>query len=131
MYNPEGNYDAYSMATFCKKLLEHIGINPKRLRLEWVSAGEGIRFAHIMNEFSREIEALGPLGSSEGIDRDELKSRLEQMARLIPYFKLAKMKNWPCTITMRRPMQMFTIKNRGLIREAPTYYIDRESARPA
>ena len=54
-YNPEGNYDAMSMVNLCKKLLEHIGINPKRLRLEWVSAGEGIRFANIMNEFAREI----------------------------------------------------------------------------
>ena len=70
-YNPEGNYDAMSMVSLCKKLLEHIGINPKRLRLEWVSAGEGIRFANIMNEFSREIEHLGPLGKSEGLDADE------------------------------------------------------------
>ena len=33
------------MVYLCKKLLEHIGLNPERLRLEWVSAGEGIRFA--------------------------------------------------------------------------------------
>ena len=54
-YNPEGNYDALSMVNLCRKLLEYAGINPKRLRLEWVSAGEGIRFAHIMNEFGREL----------------------------------------------------------------------------
>jgi coenzyme F420-reducing hydrogenase delta subunit len=58
-YNPEGNYDAMSMVNLCRKLLEHIGINPKRLRLEWVSAGEGIRFANIMNEFAGEIGNWG------------------------------------------------------------------------
>ncbi|HPP06882.1 MAG TPA: hydrogenase iron-sulfur subunit, partial [Syntrophorhabdaceae bacterium] len=66
-YNPEGNYDALSMVSFCKKLLEYIGINPDRLRIEWVSAGEGIRFADIMNEYSKQIEALGPLGHAEGL----------------------------------------------------------------
>ena len=90
-YNPEGNYDALSMVNLGKKLLEHMGINPKRLRLEWVSAGEGIRFANIMNEYSREVEAMGPLGKNEGIDETELKSRLSQMTRLLPYIKLTKM----------------------------------------
>jgi len=44
-YVTHGNYDALSMVYICKKLLEHIGVNPERLRIEWVSAGEGIRFA--------------------------------------------------------------------------------------
>jgi len=127
-YNPEGNYDAYSMVTLCKKLLEHIGINPKRLRIEWVSAGEGIRFAQIMNEFSREIQELGPLGSSEGIDEAELKSRLEEMAKLIPYFKLAKMKELALHDHDETAYaSLFTAEEvERLIREAPTYYIDPE-----
>jgi DNA-binding transcriptional ArsR family regulator len=74
----------------CKKLLEHIGLNPERLRLEWVSAGEGIRFANIMNEFGRQVEELGPLGTSEGIDRDSLKFRLEALAKIVPYIKLVQ-----------------------------------------
>lgn len=125
-YNPEGNYDALSMVTFSKKLLQHIGINPKRLRLEWVSAGEGIRFANIMNEFGKEIEELGPLGKSEGIDEAELKSRLTEITRLIPYFKLAKMKK----LATHNPNQdsytnLFTTEEIDtLIREAPSYYID-------
>ncbi|OPY88909.1 MAG: NADP-reducing hydrogenase subunit HndC [Syntrophus sp. PtaU1.Bin208] len=127
-YNPEGNYDAYSMVTLCKKLLEHIGINPKRLRLEWVSAGEGIRFAQIMNEFSREIQELGPLGSSEGIDEAELKSRLEEMAKLIPYFKLAKMKELALHDHDETAYEKLfpTEEVERLIREAPSYYIDPE-----
>ena len=125
-YNPDGNYDALSNVTMCKKLLEYVGINPARLRLEWVSAGEGICFANIMNEFGKEIEELGPLGKSEGIDEAELKSRLTEITRLIPYFKLAKMKK----LATHNPNQdsytnLFTTEEIDtLIREAPSYYID-------
>ncbi len=89
-YVTEGNYDALSMVYICKKLLEHIGLNPERLRLEWVSAGEGIRFAHIMNEFVPMIEKLGPLGKGEGMDQHELAFKLEAVTTLIPYIKLVQ-----------------------------------------
>ncbi|MGB9846959.1 MAG: hydrogenase iron-sulfur subunit, partial [Desulfotomaculales bacterium] len=89
-YNTEGNYDALNMVQLGKKLLAHIGIHPERLRLEWVSAGEGIRFAEIMNDFGNIVKRLGPLGEGEGIERDELKSRIEAVTKLIPYIKLAK-----------------------------------------
>ena len=89
-YNTEGNYDAISMVLLCKKILEHIGVNPERLRIEWVSAGEGIRFANIMNEFSMKIEKLGPLGKGEGIDENALKSKLEVVTNLVPYIRLVE-----------------------------------------
>ncbi len=56
------------MVQICKKLLACIGLNPERLRIEQVSAGEGIRFAEFMNDFSRRIRDLGPLGKGEGIE---------------------------------------------------------------
>ena len=89
-YVTHGNYGALGMVYICKKLLEHIGLNPERLRLEWVSAGEGIRFANIMNEFGPRIEKLGPLGKGEGIDEHELKFKLEAVTKLIPYIKLVQ-----------------------------------------
>lgn len=90
-YNTEGNYDAIRMVLLGKKILEHIGVNPERLRLEWVSAGEGIRFANIMNEFSTKIENLGPLGKSDRINEKALKSNLEAATNLVPYIKLVEM----------------------------------------
>jgi coenzyme F420-reducing hydrogenase delta subunit len=89
-YVTHGNYDALSMVYICKKLLEHIGVNPERLRIEWVSAGEGIRFANIMNEFVPGIEKLGPLGTGEGLNEHELTFKLEAAAKLIPYIKLVQ-----------------------------------------
>jgi coenzyme F420-reducing hydrogenase delta subunit len=90
-YVTNGNYDALSTVQICKKLLKHIGVNPERLRLEWVSAGEGTRFANIMNEYGAQVQKLGPLGEDEGMDQKELKFQLEAAARLIPYIKLVQM----------------------------------------
>ena len=66
-YNPEGNYDALGNSLVAKRILENVGVNPERLRLEWVSAGEGIRFAEVMNEFvGQDQEPWARSGSSEG-----------------------------------------------------------------
>jgi NADH-quinone oxidoreductase subunit E len=56
----EGNYHAEHKIELTKKLIEKSGLNPDRLRLEWVSASEGKRFAQIMSEMSEKIKELGP-----------------------------------------------------------------------
>ncbi|MCX7174834.1 MAG: hydrogenase iron-sulfur subunit [Proteobacteria bacterium] len=89
-YNPEGNYDALGNSLVAKRILENVGVNPDRLRLEWVSAGEGIRFAEVMNEFGAKIKSLGPLGSSEGREIPDLQAGLEAATQLVPYFKLVE-----------------------------------------
>jgi len=89
-YNPEGNYDAMGNTLMAKRILEKLGVNPERLRLEWVSAGEGTRFAQVMNELSAKVKSLGPLGSSEGIAVAELSSRLQAAEDLVPYIKLVE-----------------------------------------
>ncbi|MDP2887223.1 MAG: hydrogenase iron-sulfur subunit [Ignavibacteria bacterium] len=57
----EGNYKTIRRIPFLKRLVREFGIDPKRLRLEWVSASEGDRFAKIVNEMTEEIRRLGPL----------------------------------------------------------------------
>lgn len=89
-YNPEGNYDAMGNTLMAKRILEKIGVNPERLRLEWVSAGEGVRFAEVITSFSAKVKSLGPLGSAEGIPVDELSSRLQMAEELVPYIKLVE-----------------------------------------
>ena len=100
-YITNGNYDALCVVTIGRKLLEHIGVNPKRLSLEWVSAGEGIRFANIMNEFGKEVKELGPLGESEGIDKNELLFRIEALKKLIPYIKLVQTERLRAPLSLR------------------------------
>ena len=43
-----------------RKILELLGIDPRRVRLEWVSAAEGMKFATVVKEFTEQIKELGP-----------------------------------------------------------------------
>ena len=57
----DGNHRTAGRLPLIRKLLEQLGVEPGRVRLEWVSAAEGDRFAHIVTEFTEEVRALGPL----------------------------------------------------------------------
>ena len=89
-YVTEGNYDVLKNVHIAKKMLERIGINPDRLRLEWIAASEGMRYAEVMNDFGKRLKELGPLGKGEGIEERSLKLRLEAAYRLVPYVKLVE-----------------------------------------
>jgi len=87
-YVTEGNYDALGNSLVGGKLLDLVGLSRKRLRLEWISAAEGTRFAEIMSDFAGQLRELGPLGEGEGIAPDDLRIRLEALSRLVPWLKL-------------------------------------------
>jgi coenzyme F420-reducing hydrogenase delta subunit len=89
-YITEGNYDALSNMHLCRRILAHIGIRPERLRLEWMSAAEGARFAEVMDDFVTNLKELGELGPGEDIAAPELARRLEAVQRLVPYLKLVE-----------------------------------------
>ncbi len=55
-----GNYKTNRRIKLLKKLLEELGIDPRRVRFEYVSASEGQKFATIVTEFVEEIKKLGP-----------------------------------------------------------------------
>jgi len=55
-----GNTMAETRIKFLKMYLEEIGIEPERLRLEWISASEGERFARIVDEMVEKMKELGP-----------------------------------------------------------------------
>lgn len=89
-YITHGNYHALNMVLLCKKILEHIGLSPDRLTIEFMSSGEGMHFTEVVDGFTKKVKGLGPLGKGEGIDESELKSRLEAVTKLVPYIKLVK-----------------------------------------
>jgi F420-non-reducing hydrogenase iron-sulfur subunit len=89
-YVTHGNYDALSNVLLCRKIMERIGLNPERLRIEFMSAGEGILLAGIVNDFVGKVKELGPLGRSEGTDENALKLSLEAVTKLVPYIKLVE-----------------------------------------
>lgn len=55
-----GNYRTRRRMALLRMMLQQFGLNPKRLRLEWISAGEGARFQEVVNNFIDEIIKLGP-----------------------------------------------------------------------
>ncbi len=63
-----GNYKARRRVALLRRVLGELGVDPARVRLEWVSASEGAKFARVMRDYVEEIRALGPheggLGSS-------------------------------------------------------------------
>ncbi len=89
-YVTQGNYGAFSTLYIGRKLLETIGLNPERLRLEYIAASEGSRYAEVMNDFSSKVRELGPLGKGEGMDGTVLRRKLEVVYNLVPYIKLVE-----------------------------------------
>jgi len=55
-----GNYKTLRRQALLKTVLGQLGVEPERVRLEWVSASEGDRFARIVNEMTEQVRALGP-----------------------------------------------------------------------
>ncbi|HEX75711.1 MAG TPA: hydrogenase iron-sulfur subunit [Dehalococcoidia bacterium] len=56
----EGNYHARRRFALLRNFLDYLGIAKERLRVEWVSASEGQRFAEIVASFTTELAELGP-----------------------------------------------------------------------
>ena len=57
----EGNYKALRRFRLLKHLLADLGIEPERVRLEWISAAEGDKVRNVINEMVDQIRRLGPL----------------------------------------------------------------------
>jgi len=89
-YVTEGNYDALGNMHLCKKLLRHIELNPERLRIEWIAASEGSRFAEVMSDFAGKLRDLGPLGREAELDEAVVNFRLRALNQLVPYLKLVE-----------------------------------------
>jgi coenzyme F420-reducing hydrogenase delta subunit len=56
----EGNFFARRRFAVIRSLLNFIGIEPERVRMSWVSASEGGKFAEIIKQMTEEIKELGP-----------------------------------------------------------------------
>lgn len=106
-YLTEGNHHAIVVMLLAKRLLAHIGIDPERLRLEWVSAAQGARFVDVVTDFSEKLKDLGPLGKSEGIDEAVMKLRMEAVRSLIPYIRLVERERLRVRFNTREEYEAF------------------------
>lgn len=55
-----GNEYAEKRFEKTQRIIDLVGIDPRRVRLEWVSAAEGMKFATVVTEFTQQIKDLGP-----------------------------------------------------------------------
>ncbi len=60
-YVEGGNERALEQFEKTKNMIKLLGLEEGRLRLEWISAAEGGRFAQVINEFTDQVRALGPI----------------------------------------------------------------------
>jgi len=127
-YITHGNYHALNMVLLCRRLMEHIGLNPERLRIEFMSSAEGILFAEVMGEFGNKVKELGPLGKGEGIEENELKSKLAELRRLVPYIKMVKNEKLASRLTHAEEYDKLFTRDEieKLLSEVLSYYIDPE-----
>jgi F420-non-reducing hydrogenase iron-sulfur subunit len=127
-YITHGNYHALNMVLLCRRLMEHIGLNPERLRIEFMSSAEGVAFAEVMSEFGNEVTKLGPLGKAEGIEQKELKSKLAQLTKLVPYIKVVNQEK--LASRLKNPEEYGNLFTKDeidrLFKEIISYYIDPE-----
>lgn len=125
-YITHGNYHAQNMVLLCKRLLEYIGINPERLRIRYMSGAEANLFVEHINDFTKNIRGIGPLGKAEGIDESQMKARLAEVTRLIPYIKVVM--NEKLAKRLEKPEEYedyFTREEiQRLFSEIPSYWID-------
>jgi F420-non-reducing hydrogenase iron-sulfur subunit len=89
-YVTHGNYHALTMVNICRKIMEHLGLNQERLRIQLMSGAEAGLFVESVNDFVKTVKGLGPLGKGEGIGEKELKLKLETFTKLIPYIRLVE-----------------------------------------
>jgi F420-non-reducing hydrogenase iron-sulfur subunit len=55
-----GNFKALRRINLLKRVLKDFGIEPERLRLEWISASEGDKFAAVVKSMVEDVKKLGP-----------------------------------------------------------------------
>ncbi|MCP4110731.1 MAG: hydrogenase iron-sulfur subunit [Desulfobacteraceae bacterium] len=89
-YITHGNFDALTNVYLCRKIMKNAGLNPERLRIEFMSGSDGILLTEVINDFTKKVKDLGPLGKGEGTDEKGLKFKLEAARKLVPYIRLVE-----------------------------------------
>ena len=125
-YITHGNYRALNMVLLFKKIMERIGLTPERLMIDFMSGSEGALFVEVVNDFVKRVKDFGPLGKGEGIDQDELKAKLEEVRKLIPYIKIVEKEKLAARLDNREEHdKLFTSDEiERLFSEVVSYYID-------
>jgi F420-non-reducing hydrogenase iron-sulfur subunit len=75
----EGNYKCLRRFEMLQRMLKEMGIEPERVRLEWISAAEGEKVKRVVNEMTAAVQQMGPLGIPQKFQ--EWDKEMEHFAR--------------------------------------------------
>jgi ferredoxin len=91
-----------------------------------MSGAEANLFVEAVNGFVKKVKQLGPLGEGEGIDKNEVKSKLTEIAKLVPYIKMVKNEKLGSRLQNIEEYDKLFTKDEidKLFSEVPSYYID-------
>jgi F420-non-reducing hydrogenase iron-sulfur subunit len=125
-YITHGNYHALNLTLLGKRILEHIGLNPRRLQIRFMSGGEGNLFVESVDDFCKAIKELGPMGRTEGLAPSRLAESLAEVTRLVPYIKIEKHAKLTARLEKETDYEShFTLEEiERLFGEVVSYHID-------
>ena len=128
-YVTHGNFQTLNMVLLFRRILEYVGINPERLRIRFMSGAEANVFVESVNDFVKTIRGIGPLGKPEGMDKSTIEAKLAEIAKLIPYLKVAKREKLAQRLDSHEEYEkyedVFTKEEvKQLLEEVVSYYID-------
>jgi Fe-S-cluster-containing hydrogenase component 2 len=127
-YVTHGNYHTLNMVLLVRRIMEHMGLNPERLKIEFMSGAEANLFVETVNGFVSQVKKLGPLGESEGMNQSEVKSKLAEITKLVPYIKVVNQDKLAARPATPEEYDGLFTKDEidRLFREVVSYYIDPE-----
>ncbi len=130
-YTTNGNYHALNMVLLCKNILRYNGINPDRIRIEFMSAADGNKFADTVDDFTKKIREIGKLGISEGFTDEETKAKFNSLLKLTPYIKICKREKLGTPLLdPEKRENFFTVEEiEDMFNTVPSYYIEPDKCK--
>ena len=95
----DGNHQAQRKIWLTHAILERAGFEPRRLRLEWISASEGDRFAEVVSGFTDQVTELGPSPIAGDKPDQEIVERLKAARAVVEDFRIRALISKEYTLT--------------------------------
>ena len=84
----DGNYQARLKVEATRMMLSRVGINSERLRMEFMSAAEGAKFADTVRNFFKEVSSLGPTPVLDKAQSKRLKDSINGLSEAMSRMRL-------------------------------------------
>ncbi len=130
-YITHGNFNALNTVLLCRRIMEYLGLNPERLRIEFMSSGEGLLFTDAVDRFCIAVQGLGPLKHDTEPDQDNFVANLEMARKLVPYIKIAKREKLEVRLQNEAEYDGHFTRDEidKLFNEVESYHIDPDKCR--